>query len=281
MSQQPEGRQGGAKAILYTILGELVLPRGGSAWTATLVSACGVLDVTERNARQALARVGEQGVIEAHRHGRQVRWHLTPRGRRLLETGAERIYRFAAEPVAWNGEWLVAHCPVPETHRGLRHRLRTRLAFEGFGELSASLAVSPHVEREPALRAILADLDLSAESVVLWSRTGSAEADADLVRRAWDLDTLGRAYLDFVATHGSRHPATPEEELRATVELVHDWRHFPSADPELPAELLPPGWAGRTARTVFQTCRQRWSAGAAAWFAEAEAAARPSASVSP
>ncbi len=206
---------------------------------------------------------------------RFLRWHLTARGRRLLEAGAERIYRFAADPVAWNGEWLVAHCPVPETHRGLRHQLRTRLAFEGFGELSASLVVSPHVDREPALRRILADLGLSDDSVVLRSRTGSAEADADLVRRAWDLDTLGRSYQAFVRTHGDRHPDTPDDELRATVELVHDWRRFPSVDPELPAELLPPGWAGSTARTVFQSCRQRWSAGATAWFTQAEGAGPP------
>jgi PaaX-like protein len=139
---------------LYTVLGEFVLPAGGGAWTSTLVAACQLCGVSEKNARQAIARLGEHGRIEAQRHGRHVRWTLTPSGEALLRAGAERIYAFGTARDDWNGEWLMAHCPVPESRRAVRLRLRTQLAFRGFGELSASLAVSPRVDREPLLRSI-------------------------------------------------------------------------------------------------------------------------------
>ncbi len=253
------------------MLGEFVLPGGGAVWTSTMLAAFGQLDIAEKNARQALARVAEQGVIEAERHGRETRWNLTARGRRLLETGATRIYEFGTAPIGWNGEWLVAHCPVPETQRSLRHQLRTQLSFEGFGELAASLAVSPHVEREAALRRILEGLGLAAVSVVLRSRTGSPAADADLVQRAWDLGDLAATYHAFGRTHRGRRASTPEAKFRATVDLVHDWRRFPFIDPELPTDLLPRQWAGTTACTVFHECRDRWRPHAAAWFAAQEA----------
>ncbi len=275
MSQAPQGRQTSAKALLYTILGELVLPAGGSAWTSTLLDAYSLLGVNEKNARQALARVADQAMIESQRHGREARWQLTPAGRKLLEAGAERIYGFGAAPAAWAGEWLLAHCPVPEAQRSLRHRLRTQLSFEGFGELSASLAVSPHADREARLRQILHTLDLARECVVLQCRTGSADADLDLARRAWDLDALAASYRAFSQTHAERPATGPEASFQALVELVHDWRRFPSIDPELPPELLPPDWAGTGARSVFHGCHTRWAPGAVDWFRQRDADRRP------
>ncbi len=275
MSQAAQGRQHSAKELLYTILGELVLPAGGSAWTSTLLDAYGTLGVTEKNARQALARVADQGMIESQRHGREARWQLTPAGRKLLEAGAERIYGFGASPAAWGGEWLLAHCPVPEAQRSLRHRLRTQLSFEGFGELSASLAVSPHANREARLRQILDTLELARECVVLQCRTGSSAADLDLARRAWDLDALAASYRAFSRVHAERPAAGPEASFQAVVELVHDWRRFPSIDPELPPELLPPDWAGAGARSVFHGCHSRWAPGAVEWFRQRDAARRP------
>jgi len=56
-----------AKAQLLTVLGELVLPRGGQAWTRSLVDVLGLLGIEERNARQAFARTAEQGFIAGER----------------------------------------------------------------------------------------------------------------------------------------------------------------------------------------------------------------------
>ena len=271
MGVELPAQRGGAKALLLTVLGEFVLPSGGSAWTSALVTAADALGIGEKNARQALARIADEGLIESSRHGRRVRWTLTPAGRELLESGAERIYSFGSTFDDWDRQWLVAHCPVPESQRTVRNQLRTRLSFLGFGELSPSLVISPHVDRERALRIAFAELGLSNDCIVLRSTTESAEADADLAARAWQLDALASDYRAFTERMRPRRPAGDAETFAATVELVHDWRRFPFVDPELPGVLLPDRWEGAIATTDFRECRAAWSPGAQTWFSGLEA----------
>jgi phenylacetic acid degradation operon negative regulatory protein len=274
VSDELPAQRGGAKALLLTILGEYVLPAGGAAWTSSLVVAAGALGVGEKNARQAVARIGDQGLIESERHGRSVRWSLTSAGRELLESGTRRIYGFGAGTVEWQGEWLLAHCPVAESARTVRNQLRTDLGFLGFGELSATLLVSPHVEREHELRQVLRSLGLSDDCTVLRSTTSSHDDDVELASRAWNLTELSDAYVAFSTAQRGRDPATPEDSFRSIVELVHDWRRFPFIDPELPTELLPDPWAGTAAFDVFHGCHDAWSSEAQRWFGELESSER-------
>ena len=232
------------------------------------------LDITEKNARQAVARIADDGLIDAERHGRLVRWTLTASGQRLLEAGARRIYEFGSGSIGWDGQWLLAHCPIPESQRGLRNQLRAQLAFQGFGELSPSLVVSPHVDREPELRRTLDELDLAHDCVMLRSRTGSSDDDADLVARAWALDALAERYAAFAQAQECRRPDGAAESFRAVVELVHDWRQFPSIDPELPTELLPEGWPGTTAAEIFRDRHAAWSPAAHDWFCALDGTSR-------
>ena len=274
---QPPGlpaQRGGAKALLLTVLGEFVLPVGGQAWTSSLVAASQVLGIGEKNARQALLRIGEQGLIEGVRHGRKVRWTLTKDGRQLLESGAKRIYEFGMSEAAWNGEWLVAHCPVAEAQRSRRNELRTELAFLGFGELSPSLLVSPHVERDTQLRAVLKRIGLFDESVIFRSRTVSDIENLELVSRAWNLRDLESSYSQFTSAYSKRRVGDAEDHFRAVVELVHDWRRFPFADPELPPELLPQRWAGAKAVQLFHDRHRSWSSNAQCWFQDLETSER-------
>jgi phenylacetic acid degradation operon negative regulatory protein len=41
------------------------------------------------------------------------------------------------------------------------------------------------------------------------------------------------------------------EALLARTEVMYSWLHFPSLDPELPAELLPAGWPRARAYGIF------------------------------
>src|SRR5258708_32711172 len=73
-----------ARGLLFTVLGEFVLPTGGSAWTSAFIQTFAGLGVEEKAIRQALARTGADGWIKPERHGRRTRWWLTPDGHRLL-----------------------------------------------------------------------------------------------------------------------------------------------------------------------------------------------------
>ena len=261
-----------AKALLLTVLGEMVLPRGGAVWTSTLVLGLGELGVGERNARQAVSRLADQGVVRSEKEVRKARWHLTDQGSHLLTDGTERIYGFAAGDDGWGGRWLVVLCSVPEDQRTRRHQLRTQLAFLGFGFLGPGVALSPHLEREAAATAVLADLDLLPGAVVFRAEAGDVTAPDVLLRRAWDLDALGADYGEFVAGFERRAPVAGPDEFGALVELVHAWRRFPFVDPEIPERLLPAGWPGHRAKELFDALHAAWAPGANAWFDEIEAA---------
>lgn len=259
-----------AKALLLTVLGEFVLPHSGSAWTSTLVGGLAMLDVQERNARQAVTRLAEQGVVRSTKEGRKARWHLTDKGRSLLTAGAHRIYGFGAGEDEWDGRWLVVLCSVPEEQRAKRHQLRSKLGFAGFGFLGPGVAISPHLDREAAANAVLDELGLLPGATVFRAETGELVDADDLLRRAWDLDTLAARYDEFTNDFARRAPRTSGERFAALIELVHEWRRFPFVDPEIPAQLLPRGWPGRRAKRSFDARHASWAAAANACYQELE-----------
>jgi phenylacetic acid degradation operon negative regulatory protein len=260
-----------AKALLLTILGEFALPRSGSIWTSTIVDGLRLLDIGERNARQAVARLSDRQVVRSERLGRRTRWHLTESGASMLRSGAERIYGFGDDGTRWDSRWLVVVASVPEEQRAKRHQLRSQLEFAGFGFIGPGIAVSPHTEREHAANTILRELGLQDSAVVWLAETGSFVPDEEIIRRAWDLGDLASRYRTFVGHFEARRPNNPESQFAALVELVHAWRRFPFSDPEIPDTLLPAKWPGHTAKRLFDARHNAWSPGAGEWFAEAEA----------
>ena len=130
---------------------------------------------------------------------------------------------------------------------------------------------APHTEREHAANTILRELELQDSAAVWLAETGSFVPDAEIIRRAWDLDDLALRYRAFVGDFEARRPKTPDSQFAALVELVHAWRRFPFYDPEIPDTLLPPKWPGHTAKRLFDARHQTWARGAGEWFAEAEA----------
>jgi phenylacetic acid degradation operon negative regulatory protein len=262
-----------AKALLLTILGEFVLPHSGSVWTSTVVDTLDRLGVAERNARQAVSRLGEQGLLRAVKEGRRARWHLTDEGRRLLTEGAERIYAFGAGDDDWDGRWLVVVFSVPEEQRAKRHQMRAKLEFSGFGFVQPGVAISPHLEREPVATALLKDLDLLAGAMLLRAETADLVGTDDVLERAWNLESLARLYEEFITSFARRAPRSDEARFAALSELVHHWRRFPFIDPEIPARLLPEHWPGWRAKDLFDAKHAMWAPGANAWYVQTEARA--------
>jgi phenylacetic acid degradation operon negative regulatory protein len=248
-----------ARSLLMTLLGEYVLPCERPAWTSTIVEALSADGVEEKAARQALARTSAEGWIVSERVGRRVRWTLTPEGHRLLTEGAERIFAFGRTAPAWDGRWLMLLVTVPETRRDLRHRLRTRLTWAGFGTPEPGVWINPDPAREQEARHVLRDLDLDQGAMSFTAAHGAVGSQAAMVARAWDLSTLEAEYEAFVTTFGALAPDTDAAALRAQSRLVHEWRRFPFLDPRLPRELLPADWTGVKAVEVFHARHAEWS----------------------
>ncbi|MCO5969849.1 PaaX family transcriptional regulator [Actinoallomurus soli] len=249
-----------ARSLLLTLLGEFVLRYQEPVWTSTLVEVLDELGVEEKSARQALARTAADGWLTSERVGRSVRWSLTPPGRQLLTEGAERIYGFGAEAAAWDGVWLIVYVSVPESRRRLRHQLRTKLSWAGFGSPGPGMWIAPSAAREAEARSVIEGLGLQAGAMSFTARFAGVGSERAMVERAWDLDGVAAEYEAFIDEFGALRPASPESILLAQARLVHEWRRFPFLDPRLPAALLPAGWVGVQARELFDARHDEWHA---------------------
>jgi phenylacetic acid degradation operon negative regulatory protein len=245
-----------ARGLLFTVLGEFVLPAGGRAWTAAFIDVFARLGVEEKAVRQALMRTAADGWLAGERIGRRTAWSLTPAAHRLLVDGTERIYGFTGAAASWDGRWLIVHARAPEAERPARHRLRTRLRWAGLGSPAPGVWVGTQAERAGEVEAVLAEAGVLGDAhVFVGEHRGGADA-RELAAQAWDLAALEDRYEQFV-TRFEQHSG--DDPLAATVELVHAWRPFPWTDPALPAELLPSPWSGAVAAALFGRMHAEWA----------------------
>jgi phenylacetic acid degradation operon negative regulatory protein len=247
-----------APSLLLTILGEYVLPANRPVWTSSLVTVLAGLGVEEKASRQSLARTAAEGFIVAERTGRRVRWRLTEPGRRLLTDGAERIYSFAEPSPRWDGRWLLVSVAVPDGQRLVRHQLRTRMSWAGFGSPAPGLWVSPNAGREVEAKQTVTDLGLGEAALSFTGPFAGIGGQHNLVNQAWNLRELAQRYQAFLDEFAGTRPAPGEPTLLAQARLVHEWRRFPFVDPRLPTELLPRDWIGIRAGALFRRLHGAW-----------------------
>jgi phenylacetic acid degradation operon negative regulatory protein len=259
-----------ARSLLLTVLGEYVLPRPDGVWQETLVAALSSVGYSQQAARQALSRSTREGWLQTRRHGRRTRMTLTERTAGLLRSGAERIYSFG-EPWEWDGRWLLVVLRVPEESRAVRHQLRTRLAWAGLGSLGGGVWLTPHVEREDELAAVINGEPAAGASSFV-ARSGSIGDPRQLVEAAWNLEGVSEQYQAFIDDFARVRASTSESCFRQQTLLVHAWRKFPFLDPDVPVELLPARWPRERAHALFVDRHERWRTGAGAYFDELEAA---------
>ncbi|MGH3275033.1 MAG: PaaX family transcriptional regulator [Streptosporangiaceae bacterium] len=252
-----------ARALLFTVLGELVLPDPRPVWTSAFIDVLRRLGIEEKTSRQALMRTSADGWLTRQRQGRRTLWALSPHAVRLLTQGAERIYGFTGVQQDWDGRWLIVLARAPESQRNTRHLLRTRLAWAGFGSPAPGAWISTHPERAAEAEQVLADAGVRADAqIFIAEHQGIGEQS--LVRQAWDLVEIERTYEDFLAEFAQQPCDGP---LTRLIQLVHAWRRFPFIDPALPRELLPDRWNGGQAALLFQRQRATWTPGAKAEWA--------------
>jgi phenylacetic acid degradation operon negative regulatory protein len=244
-----------ARGLLFTVLGEFVLPTGGSAWTSAFIQTFARLGVEEKAIRQALARTGADSWIKPERHGRRTSWLLTPAGNRLLAEGTERIYAFASSQRDWDGSWLLVLARVPESDRSARHLLRTRLSWAGLGSPAPGVWITTHTDRVGEVEDVLRQAGVTDRQIFVAEHRGGGELET-LVGQAWDLPAIEKEYEEFLAEFAA--PSAQDPLIRLT-ELVHAWRRFPSVDPGLPARLLPARWSGARAAKLFAARHAKWS----------------------
>jgi phenylacetic acid degradation operon negative regulatory protein len=240
--------------LIVTLLGDYWWGRREHLPSSGLVALANEFDITSTSARAALSRLARRGLLDSSKEGRRTYYGLTARAEQVLDEGLHRIMSFGLEDQPWSGSWVVVIFSVPEEQRDLRHVLRARLRWLGFGPLYDGVWVSPRASGDEAA-SLLGDLGV-ASATVLSSRVVRA-LDGGNPLGAWDLDALRDEYETFVGTFEplldrvQRGEVGGAEALVARTRVMDAWRQFPGLDPELPEDALPGEWPRRDAQRIF------------------------------
>lgn len=250
-----------AGSLIVSVFGDAVLPRGGGLWLGSLIGLMDVLGINERLVRTSVFRLVKEEWLQTETHGRRANYQLTAVGRRRFEDASGHIYASGAP--AWDHRWRLVST-VGDVDARTREALRRSMGWQGFGELAAGLFVHPSADlalcldalKSDGLAAVLPQLMplLATNPFIAMSAT-----DADVVRKAWDMDLLAKGYTGFLAQY---QPLLAELRARRSSRLdgqsaflartlmIHDFRRLLLRDPELPAVLLPKDWPGQRARDL-------------------------------
>lgn len=256
-----ESRPVRTQFLIFTVIGEYVLDRGGQIWTSSLLELMASLDVSERAVRSTLSRMSRKGWLVSQMHGRHSRYTLTPQGKALLKGGRQRIF----EPIFtdWNEKWHLIAYSLPEKKRRKRHTLRKQLTWLGFGSLAPGTWLSAH-NRRAEVKELLSELDVEDYVDLFTGMYLGPSTTQEMVRRCWDLDGLENQYRDFIKRYRPRYLRflqssngqsqdilSPEECFVERFWLIHEYQSFPQRDPNLPNVLMPPDWVGYEARRLL------------------------------
>ena len=252
-----------ARTVLVTVFGDGIEPHGGEVWAGSLLRLVEPLGMNERLVRTSLNRLVGEGFLVTRRHGKRSFYSVTPLARREVRGAERRIYHPRGDP--WDGRWTLV-VNTSDVAPPARAAVRQHLAQLGFAPLGPSVHISPF-DQVDALRQVLSDLGLVNQLAVFRGEVPATVGleDADLARLvSSELKALEPAWRKFLrrfrplaeAADGGAGAADlePETAFLAQTLLVHSYRRIVLKEPELPAGLWPPGWAGAAAYDVAAAC---------------------------
>jgi len=246
--------------LIFTLYGDYLVSRGGEIWIGHIIELMAELNTSAQAIRSTLSRMTRKGWLRSRREGRHSFYRITPKTETLLAEGTRRIYQPRQDP--WGGHWYILSYSIPEKQRHLRHRLRQRLTWLGFGRLGPAVWISPRDLRQEVVQ-VAESLGIASRVDLFMAEYLGLSAATELVDHCWDLKQLNRAYRDFIERYRPAWQQFVNQTNAGTASarnafirrflLVHEYRSFPYVDPNLPPELLPDHWLGNEAIQLFQS----------------------------
>jgi phenylacetic acid degradation operon negative regulatory protein len=248
------------RALIVTIYGLYARESAGWLSVSAVIRLMAELGVDEPAVRSAISRLKLRGLLEARREAGVAGYGLSSRGAEIIAQGDRRIFHRPELSAA--GGWLLAVFSVPEHERARRHALRSRLAWLGFGTVSAGVWIAPR-QLAGETRDALA-MDGLAGYVSLFSADYLAFGDVkEKVGQWWDLARLEQLYQGFISSAGpvleywqgrgqQDAEAAPGRAFADYIRALTAWRRLPFLDPGLPPDLLPQDWDGSRAAELFR-----------------------------
>lgn len=226
-------------SLVITVIGDAIVPRGGSVWLGTLLEFFALLDVDSGGVRTAMSRLAADGWLERRRIGRNSFYRLADKGRVRFDAAMAHVYD---PPPSGPLEMLL----IPRTSDGTKNAFRSA----GFGAPLPGVWIAP-AGASAALRqpdAIRLTIDATKEDA------------RRLLAASWDFAAMAEAYRTFIARFEplrrslARKSDVPDAQaFVARILLVNAYRRVSLRDPLMPTGLLPADWPGGTARAL---CRE-------------------------
>jgi phenylacetic acid degradation operon negative regulatory protein len=230
-------------SLVCLAVGAAQVPPGESVAGPVLFRLLADLGVSGSAARSMLLRMRRDGWLTSERVGRQARYRLAP----ILFAGQERVERqLRGDRPAWHGSFSGVLYTVPERHRPFRDRLRRSALLLGYVTLRPGLLLAT-TDRYDELVAVL-PAQPAGSQLLRTKLTFSAIDTRRLAAELWSLDDVAAAYWRALAEFDERvadvlqRPPAGAAALRAFAAAVLPLYRAGSADPDLPAELLPADW---------------------------------------
>lgn len=216
--------------------------------TSTFIDVLGRFAVSSHAVRSALSRLVTDGVLRNYRHGRETYYGITPQGYDVLTKGHALAWREA--DAHWDGTWTLLAYSISEDRRDLRHRIRSRLTWGGFGILRSGVWIAP---RSVDVKSMLAGLGVSKDVRVFSGMPTGDTTASELIHEAYNLQEIAERYLRFVDRWTSESRIQSMDELCSFLLIRSEWQQLVQIDPRLPTEYLPTGWPASDAEQIFRS----------------------------
>lgn len=266
-----ESRPGSVTSLLRTVVAIYLRDLDGWISVAHLLALLRALDISDAQARTAIARVKKKGLLVAETRGKAAGYRLADAAVPMLARGDRRVYH--PRNMAADDRWCLVSFSIPEEQRSRRHQLRRRLEWIGCGVVSPALWIAPAFLADE-IDDILRKVGVRRYCTTFIADRPSVEGElADAVAQWWDLDTIRRHHDRFLEAHAADgvrpdgEQVPPSEAFSIYMRAIDTWRIVPYVDPGLNAELLPSDWPGAETSALLQTLRSRYSAPAAEFVA--------------
>lgn len=244
------------QSLIITIYGAYSRPLGGWFSVSSLLALLRTVGVDDPSARGALSRLKRRGILLSERHEQAAGYAVGEATRRSFDLGDARVLERRVPPPPRG--WVLAAFSVPESHRDVRYRLRSRLARVGLAQASGGLWIGPR-QLEPDVRYVVDSLHIQEFVDVFTAEHLGFRDTSQAVQQWWDLAAIGALYEQFTrefSAMGSswartRSAPEPARAFADYTRLLTAWRPIPYLDPGLPEQYLPKRWPGLRATELF------------------------------
>jgi phenylacetic acid degradation operon negative regulatory protein len=232
--------------LTLMLFGVVAFRRPVAAAAGSVINVLGDLGVSGHAARSTLNRMVDRNLLVRLRRGREAYFTLTGHGSSVLAEGQAAARQSPDRD--WDGTWTLIGFSVPEDQRALRHQIRSRLAWRGFGLLQSGMWIAAGTVD---IGTLLGDLAIDQYIRVFTAAPAAPTTDTALILDAFDLPAIAARYEGFIARWGSTPPEAADP-LCCLLSLQSEWAQIARADPRLPLSRLPRDWPAPGAFELYQ-----------------------------